>query len=681
RAANLEQAISCYNAALTVRTPETAPLDWAGTQNNLGNAYKNLPTGDRVGNLQQAISCYNAALTILTPQLFPLECLKTARNWGNLEFREGQWHNALTQYQTAIEAIEQSRRFALSEERRQQIVQESIYVYENAIQAAINLKDIASALEIVERVRAKRLVDLMATADLYQDGAIPAAVQDWLHQLDQLDREIAQRRQNVASTETPEAPTSPEDSPNPPPETPEDDAAPGDSPKHRYGVSRQLRAAMTATEEIQELEQKKQAILDQLSNRDDVVAKLREVQPPKLQDFQPLLSENTALVSFYTTRTDTHLLILRSGESQPVCFTCPGQGLETLQLWLMGTWAALYIQDGRQKRPWIDQMPATLEEVAQRLHLNEVIEQHLQGIEELVLVPHLFLHQIPFAALPIQDSGQRTYFGDKFRLRYAPSLQVLGFCQGRQGVQTREYGTVENATDDLPFSSFEGMTVAHLFEIESQRRLIGAQAKTTAYRGLLEASNYLVSSHHAQSRWDNPLESGLKLSDGTITVSQLFSPAWRFPQLEEVYLSCCETGLFLPDSALDEPVAVSTGFLCAGARGVIASQWSIYDLSAALLSGLYHQQRHRGLSRVAALQRAQQEMRQMTGKTFQQAYAEELRKVLDAELDRLAELPGCDPKLITRAEDAMSWIDDLVEEERPFEHPVHWAGLGCYGLG
>ena len=93
----------------------------------------------------------------------------------------------------------------------------------------------------------------------------------------------------------------------------------------------------------------------------------------------------------------------------------------------------------------------------------------------------------------------------------------------------RRYGTVENATDDLPFSSFEGMTVAQLFEIESQRRLIGAQAKTRAYRHLLEGSNYLVSSHHAQSRWDNPLESGLKLSDGTITVSQLFFSGLAFP--------------------------------------------------------------------------------------------------------------------------------------------------------
>jgi hypothetical protein len=32
------------------------------TQNNLGNIYRNLPTGDRGENLNRAIACYEAAL-------------------------------------------------------------------------------------------------------------------------------------------------------------------------------------------------------------------------------------------------------------------------------------------------------------------------------------------------------------------------------------------------------------------------------------------------------------------------------------------------------------------------------------------------------------------------------------------------------------------------------------------
>ena len=51
RAANLARAIDCYTEALRFYTAEAAPLEYAMTQNNLGNAYAELPTGDRAANL------------------------------------------------------------------------------------------------------------------------------------------------------------------------------------------------------------------------------------------------------------------------------------------------------------------------------------------------------------------------------------------------------------------------------------------------------------------------------------------------------------------------------------------------------------------------------------------------------------------------------------------------------
>ena len=36
--ARLEEAVAAYRAALEERTRERVPLDWAATQNNLGNA-------------------------------------------------------------------------------------------------------------------------------------------------------------------------------------------------------------------------------------------------------------------------------------------------------------------------------------------------------------------------------------------------------------------------------------------------------------------------------------------------------------------------------------------------------------------------------------------------------------------------------------------------------------------
>ena len=83
RGANLGRAIECYEQALTVYTAEAAPLDYAGTQNNLGAAYAALPTGDRGVNLGRAIECYQQALRFRTPETAPFQYATTQNNLGN----------------------------------------------------------------------------------------------------------------------------------------------------------------------------------------------------------------------------------------------------------------------------------------------------------------------------------------------------------------------------------------------------------------------------------------------------------------------------------------------------------------------------------------------------------------------------------------------------------------------
>ena len=68
-AEHLEQAVDAYRAALQERTRERVPLDWATTQNNLGNVLRIL--GERENDaerleqaerLKQAVDTYRAAL-------------------------------------------------------------------------------------------------------------------------------------------------------------------------------------------------------------------------------------------------------------------------------------------------------------------------------------------------------------------------------------------------------------------------------------------------------------------------------------------------------------------------------------------------------------------------------------------------------------------------------------------
>ena len=82
RSENLQKAISAYAAALQVYTEKAFPAGWAMTQNSLGVAYFRLPTGDYTVNLQKAIAAFEAAMRVYTEKDFPVDWAKTQNNLG-----------------------------------------------------------------------------------------------------------------------------------------------------------------------------------------------------------------------------------------------------------------------------------------------------------------------------------------------------------------------------------------------------------------------------------------------------------------------------------------------------------------------------------------------------------------------------------------------------------------------
>ncbi len=79
----LEQAVDAFDAALTERTQDRVPLDWATAQNNLGTALANL--GEReagTARLEQAVAAYRAALTERRQDRVPLDWAATLGTEG-----------------------------------------------------------------------------------------------------------------------------------------------------------------------------------------------------------------------------------------------------------------------------------------------------------------------------------------------------------------------------------------------------------------------------------------------------------------------------------------------------------------------------------------------------------------------------------------------------------------------
>jgi tetratricopeptide (TPR) repeat protein len=81
---NLDQGIDCYKGALEVYQRDTFPEDWAMTQNNLGTAYKSRQNGDKAENLEIAIQYYFGALDVYQRSVFPYQWSAIQYNLGNV---------------------------------------------------------------------------------------------------------------------------------------------------------------------------------------------------------------------------------------------------------------------------------------------------------------------------------------------------------------------------------------------------------------------------------------------------------------------------------------------------------------------------------------------------------------------------------------------------------------------
>ena len=512
----------------------------------------------------------------------------------------------------------------------------------------MNLEQYDKAIEYAERSRSRQLVDLMASNDLYSQGEIPQEVKPYLDEFYRLQTEIEQQRQHLKSDNE------------------------GSQLISKHLSRNQLSVLKESQSNIQQLEEEQKQVWQNIRSCNEVLAKQIKVDHLEFHQLQSLIkSPHTAILSFYTTSQQTHVFILTETDIQ--IHTCEQKKYHELQNYLFKNWLQPYIEFSET---WIHNIPGILQEISHRLNLNKLIDTHLQDIEELIIVPHLYLHLIPFAALPI-NCEQSSFFGEKFLIRIVPSCQILEFTQNRGELDQLNHGIVENASDDRHITSFLGEQLTKSFQISPENRLQGTQQATTSnYRQLVRRVQVLHSIHHASFNIDNPLQSALELGDGNITLGELLTPGWRLPELSDVFLSCCETGLGLPQKLTDDILTLSAGFLCAGARNVISTLWSVDALATTLLCLFYYQYRQAGKDRTRALQLAQTDLRSKT--------AEELRpqfKQIDKYLRRLQQQ--------TKERTTIEQIDNIRDnlkrigqdhQQKPFESPYYWAGFVSQGL-
>ena len=677
RADNLEQAIACCQSALKVYTREAFPEQWARTQSNLATAYREL------SQIAKALTYYKNALEVFFPTAFPLDCLRVGRNLGDTAFAAGFWTEAIEGYDIAIEAVEQSRTWASTEARREEILSAAIDVYANMVQACINTEQFDQALEYVERSKARNLVEILVTKNLYPKGNIPKTV---LKELDRLRREILSEQRKLNMEESIR------------------------STDGGFDSSTDIKQNRTKLEQLTKQ-------LDQLIKRDihpfDPAFNLtQKVEPISFQQIQQLLpDEQTALIEWYVTSEKFLTFIVTSCSHMPMVWQASPEDLQTLLDWTSNYISTYY--DNRKK--WRDELDYRLRQLADILNLNHLLSLIPIDCQRLILIPHRFLHMFPLHALEVggqeakvnsQNSaaelpnnftlGESLPISTQIReentkrvlplakdaiiqqkrqnclldfypggVSYAPSCQLLQTVEARHtSPQQHNLGrlfTVQNPTNDLHFTDLEVTAISSQFD---QAYILAKQAATKEALNQEEAlqnANIVHFSCHGFFNLASPLESSLLLANNEhLTLGEIFEVNLG---CSLVTLSACETGLTNITSLSDEYTSLPSGFLYAGSSNVVSSLWAVDDLSTTFLMIKFYENLKNKTSAAIALRQAQRWLRDTTLYELEQ-WIQQRQLPFDNKLRKLWQ----------------QLFNKVQGSDQPFADPLYWAAFTCQGL-
>jgi CHAT domain-containing protein len=122
------------------------------------------------------------------------------------------------------------------------------------------------------------------------------------------------------------------------------------------------------------------------------------------------------------------------------------------------------------------------------------------------------------------------------------------------------------------------------------------------------------------------------------------------------------------DDMADEVVALPTGFLYAGSQAVVSTLWRVFDISASLLMGKFHEFYRQGEAVGSALRQAQNWLRTIPSGRY-------LKETLLAPL-----IPKLDYSIRNKVIEQANHFARAFPDSPPFASEDHWAAFIASGL-
>ena len=655
RSENLENAINAFHQALQVYTRDAFPVDWAMLQNNLGNVYRLSMEGTQPSDTARAIEAYQQALQIYDPELLPNDCRRTARSLGDFLAIAHRWPEAVAAYNQSLQATELLYQASLFRSSQEVELSETDNLFRHAAFALAKTNNLSAAAVTLDRGRARGLSETLERdrADLTQLAEqsperyrqYQAAVEA-LRELEATERSGERSVRSVSHAE-------------PLPRSPED------LRQRATHIRQNFKAAIESIRQVPSYE--------------------TFLNPPDFSDITTALHPAQPLV-YLTTTANGSLSLILSADSEGISIQPIWQEAFTesdLQSLLFGSsvsgsnatpdsWFGAYSNRQTEAETWLRTMDQVTERLWSSLIAPIVTRLSKLGVNQAVLIPTGLLGLLPLHAawkVDVTCPTGRRYALDTIQFSYIPNAQSL---QAAQAIADRTPAHSLLAVDEpWPTTANELANSEHevqtaIASLPNHTLLRHEQATRPAIQALLPQHTALHFSGHGFAQLDSPLDSGLVMAnDEILTLRDLLN--LKLPGLRLAILSACETGL--PGTQLpDEVISLPTGLLQAGVAGVVASLWSVADISTMmLLIRFYDFWQGQNHSPAAALCQAQQWVRDTTnGEKL--AYVQSLRE---------------EPSLGKVPEHTVDYLYKALllapASVHDFAHPFYWAAFSHVG--
>jgi CHAT domain-containing protein/Flp pilus assembly protein TadD len=430
-----------------------------------------------------------------------------------------------------------------------------------------------------------------------------------------------------------------------------------------------------------------------------------DIYSPYYGAIQQLFNPTTAIIYWHISPVALHTFILKDQAPSPILLFTPMQdagaiplGEDAIRLnelplpeavqrliefetWLED-WHQQYQEyrstaqdkESKSQHSWRVDMEQKLVQLYGILNIS-TIAQELEGITQLVLIPHRDLYRLPIHTLFHLSSASQEELPNvesNFTVTYLPSAQT-GLSIRTEDIwqwQNQLLLSVEHPESTgyppVKFAKLESEVVSQMFN--NIQRIQGAEAtKNIVENAFFDSYNIFHFTGHVTNNLAEPKKSELALAgEEKLTLDEICQQ--NLSSYNLITLSACENLSTNNHNISSEYVSLASALVSHGIPHIVSTLWSVESSASALVMIEFYRRLQPNKSAVTALTEATRWLKELTAGELTKWYEDILNNLHPEEL-----------RIQTYLATQLYRNSKMASDKNLYNHPYYWAAFTITG--